>query len=102
MVAAAQERHGRRRAGRMIEDTLATMAATLRKRGFARFVVAGSETAGAVVPALGTRALQGGREIAPGAPWCESVGAPSPLAVALFSGNFGGPDFFADALEMLG
>lgn len=102
MVAAAQERHGRRRAGRMIEDTLATMAATLRERGFARFVVAGGETAGAVVPALGIRALRVGPEIAPGAPWCESLDALSPLAVALKSGNFGGPNFFSEALEMLG
>lgn len=101
-VAAAQERHGRRRAGRMIEETLAALAAALRARGFTRFVVAGGETSGAVVPALGIRALRVGPEIAPGVPWCESVDAPSPLAVALKSGNFGGADFFAEALEMLG
>ena len=62
-----------------------------------RVVVAGGETAGAVVDALGIRALAVGREIAPGVPWMTSLGDP-PLALALKSGNFGGPDFFLEAL----
>ena len=39
-----------------------------------------------------------GAEIAPGVPWCVARDAAGPLAVALKSGNFGGPDFFAEAL----
>ena len=49
--------------------------------------------------ALGVRALAVGDEIAPGVPWMTSLGDP-PLALALKSGNFGGPDFFLEALEL--
>jgi uncharacterized protein YgbK (DUF1537 family) len=63
-------------------------------------VVAGGETSGAVVSALKVRALRIGPEIDPGIPWTETVGEPR-LALALKSGNFGGENFFAKALEML-
>jgi 3-dehydrotetronate 4-kinase len=65
-----------------------------------RLVVAGGETAGAVVSALGVTALRIGPEIDPGVPWTEALGTPR-LALALKSGNFGGEDFFAKALTML-
>jgi 3-dehydrotetronate 4-kinase len=64
------------------------------------FVVAGGETSGAVVEALGVRALAIGPEIAPGVPWTAAVGG-APLRLALKSGNFGGPDFFIRAFERL-
>jgi uncharacterized protein YgbK (DUF1537 family) len=60
-------------------------------------VVAGGETAGAVVQALGVRAIRIGPAIDPGVPWTVSLGEP-PLALALKSGNFGAPDFFLKAL----
>ena len=41
-----------------------------------------------------------GAEIAPGVPWTESVDEPH-LALTLKSGNFGGENFFAEALDML-
>ena len=63
-----------------------------------RFVVAGGETSGAVVEALGVRALAIGPEIAPGVPWTWAVGG-EPFQLALKSGNFGGPDFFRRAVE---
>ena len=47
--------------------------------------------------ALGVRALAVGPEIAPGVPWMTSLGEPR-LALALKSGNFGGPDFFLEAV----
>jgi len=72
----------------------------LRDNGFSRFLVAGGETSGAVVAALGVRALTIGPEIAPGVPWTRSIGAPD-LALALKSGNFGGPDFFLTAWSLL-
>jgi uncharacterized protein YgbK (DUF1537 family) len=61
-----------------------------------RFVVAGGETAGAVVTALDLRTLQVGAEIDPGLPALRACGADpaGPLALALKSGNFGAPDFF--------
>ena len=61
--------------------------------------MAGGETAGAVVRALGVHALATGDEIAPGVPWMVSLREPA-LALALKSGNFGGPDFFLQALEV--
>lgn len=65
-----------------------------------RFVVAGGETSGAVVQALGVQLLQIGAQIDPGVPATVSTTA-QPLALALKSGNFGGRDFFAKALKQL-
>ena len=96
-VAAAQEALGPARAGAVVEDALARLAVDARAAGIGRIVVAGGETAGAVVGALGTTRLRIGAEIAPGVPWCHD-GA---LALALKSGNFGGDAFFADAFAML-
>ena len=60
----------------------------------------GGETAGAVVAGLGVTTLDIGPEIAPGVPWTRSIGSPD-LALALKSGNFGGPDFFLRAWSLL-
>jgi uncharacterized protein YgbK (DUF1537 family) len=49
---------------------------------------------------LKVEALEIGPQIAPGVPACLSYGSPR-YALALKSGNFGGPDFFAEALEAL-
>jgi 3-dehydrotetronate 4-kinase len=95
-----QEQLGRERAGNLVEHLLADVSVILRDSGYSRFIVAGGETSGAVVEALGARALRIGPEIAPGVPWTRSIGAPD-LALALKSGNFGGPDFFATALDLL-
>ena len=57
-----------------------------------RLVVAGGETSGAVVQALGINALRIGPQIDPGVPWTASLGEPR-LALALKSGNFGGDGF---------
>lgn len=97
-VRAAQAELGTERAGLLVEDALAAAARTARDAGVARFVVAGGETSGAVTQALGVDRLDIGAEIAPGVPWCVAHDAAGPLAVALKSGNFGGPGFFAQAL----
>jgi uncharacterized protein YgbK (DUF1537 family) len=100
-VAALQARYGREAAAGAIEAAFAEIAARLvadcRVR---RLIVAGGETSGAVVSKLGIRALRIGPRIAPGVPWTESI-SEQPLALALKSGNFGGPDFFPAAVEML-
>ena len=49
---------------------------------------------------LDIRALAIGPEIDPGVPWTFNLGEP-PIALALKSGNFGGPDFFTKAFEAL-
>jgi uncharacterized protein YgbK (DUF1537 family) len=65
-----------------------------------RIVVAGGETAGAVVTALGIEGLCVGEEVDPGVAWTVSLGDP-PLALALKSGNFGSDDFFEKAFRRL-
>jgi 3-dehydrotetronate 4-kinase len=100
-VAAVQQTLGRERAGAIVEATLAQIARGLVERGVRRLVVAGGETAGAVVQALGVAALRIGPQIDPGVPWTLSLGEPA-LALALKSGNFGAPDFFLRAFAVLG
>jgi uncharacterized protein YgbK (DUF1537 family) len=95
-VAKVQERLGRERASAAIEDAMAAIARGLVAEGVRRLVVAGGETAGAVVAALGIKGLRIGPAIDPGVPWTTSLGEP-PLALALKSGNFGAPDFFIKA-----
>jgi uncharacterized protein YgbK (DUF1537 family) len=99
-VHAAQRALGVERAGQLVEEALASIARALHAMGVRKFVVAGGETSGAVVQALGVRALRIGAQIDPGVPATASVGT-TPLALALKSGNFGGVDFFEKALRHL-
>jgi uncharacterized protein YgbK (DUF1537 family) len=99
-VAAVQTKLGRERAGALVEEIMAKIARGLVDRGVRRLVVAGGETAGAVVQALGVTGLRIGGQIDPGVPWTVSLGDP-PLALALKSGNFGAPDFFLRAFTVL-
>jgi uncharacterized protein YgbK (DUF1537 family) len=99
-LAATQAALGVAQASALVEHALAAIARGLVAQGVQRLVVAGGETSGAVVQALGVRALRIGAAICPGVPWTQAVrGADQPpLQLALKSGNFGGPDFFAEAL----
>ncbi|HVH79055.1 MAG TPA: 3-oxo-tetronate kinase, partial [Stellaceae bacterium] len=99
-VAAVQQKLGREKAGALVEGIMAEIAKGLAERGVRRLVVAGGETAGAVVQALSVTGLQIGRQIDPGVPWTVSLGNP-PFALALKSGNFGKPDFFLRAFDAL-
>jgi 3-dehydrotetronate 4-kinase len=99
-VRAAQDRLGRERAGSLIEAALAEVARGLVERGVRRLVVAGGETAGAVVQALGVTGLRIGPQIDPGIPWTMSLTEPA-VALALKSGNFGREDFFVRAFTCL-
>jgi uncharacterized protein YgbK (DUF1537 family) len=90
-------------AGALVERTLGEIASGLVQEGVRRLVVAGGETAGAVMQALGVERLRIGPQIDPGVPWCA---ARSPLVsgalhLALKSGNFGAPDFFTKSFAML-
>ncbi len=98
-VSAVQNQVGREQAGTMIESTLGRIAQGLVAKGVRRLVVAGGETSGAVVGALGVQGLLIGPEIDPGVPWTFSIGKPT-LALALKSGNFGAPDFFSKAFRV--
>lgn len=99
-VKAVQQQLGVERAGAIVEDALGQIAQGLLNAGVRRFVVAGGETSGAVVQALGVQLLQIGAQIDPGVPATVSNGT-QPLALALKSGNFGGRDFFSKALKHL-
>lgn len=94
-----QARFGREAVAGRLDALFAEAARALVAGGFTRMVVAGGETSGAVVGALGLASLAIGPEIDPGVPalLAEETG----LALALKSGNFGAPDVFARALAAL-
>lgn len=98
-VRAVQQRLGAERAGALVEATLARVAAGLVDAGVGQLLVAGGETSGACVQALGLTRLRIGPQIDPGVPWCHA--AERGLHLALKSGNFGGVDFFHRAFTLL-
>lgn len=99
-VKAIQAELGVQRAGELVEQCLAQVAQGLVSAAVRRLVVAGGETSGAVVQALGVRQLRIGAPIDPGVPWTQAEGRP--LLLALKSGNFGAVDFFTKALDQAG
>ncbi len=103
-VRAVQQALGVQAAGERVEHALAHIAQGLVRAGVRRLVVAGGETSGAVVQALGVQQLRIGGAIYPGVPWTQSTLPDSgePVQLALKSGNFGGVDFFAQALRLSG
>ena len=100
-VRALQDRYGREHVSDTLDALFGKVARRLIDNDIRRLVVAGGETSGAVVSALDLGALTLGAEIDPGVPALVSTGA-DPVALALKSGNFGAPDFFAKALDVLG
>lgn len=92
-----QEKLGVQQAGELVENALANIAKGLIELGVGQLVVAGGETSGAVVQALGMNQLQIGDQIDPGVPWCAANG----IHITLKSGNFGTPDFFTKAFDRL-
>lgn len=101
VIGAAQERFGREKVAHALENLFGEVAAMLVGQGVRRLVVAGGETSGAVVSALGVKRLSIGPEIDPGVP-ALVADSPQWIALALKSGNFGGRDFFERALATLG
>ena len=103
-VKAVQAQLGAEKAGNLVEDAFAAIAKGLVGLGVGQLIVAGGETSGAVVKALGVSGLRIGPEIDPGVPWTTGITQDSkqrPLALALKSGNFGTPDFFLKAWSKL-
>jgi uncharacterized protein YgbK (DUF1537 family) len=103
-VKSVQGRLGVEEAGAMVERTIAAIARGLVERGVHRLVVAGGETSGACVQALGIAQMQIGPQIDPGVPWCHARSEAAPEAgvhIALKSGNFGSDDFFTKAFTVL-
>lgn len=95
-----QARRGAEAVASTLEHFFGMVASQAVAGGVRRLVVAGGETSGAVVGALGLTTLAIGPEVAVGVPAMTALDRP--LAVVLKSGNFGGPDFFEAALAALG
>jgi 3-dehydrotetronate 4-kinase len=96
-VADVQARLGRGASAALVESAFSRIAETLARDGVRTFVIAGGETSGAVLNALGIRTLEFGDDIEPGVPWTRSLEPPG-FTLALKSGNFGGPEFFLNAI----
>jgi uncharacterized protein YgbK (DUF1537 family) len=94
---------GAEHASTAIERTLASIASGLVHHGVRQLIVAGGETAGACVQALGISQLRIGLQIDTGVPWCfaERDAGQGGIHLALKSGNFGSDDFFHKAFTML-
>jgi len=103
-VKSVQGKLGVEEAGAMVERTIAAIARGLVDQGVRQLVVAGGETSGACVQALGIAQMQIGPQIDPGVPWCHARAEAAQGAgvhIALKSGNFGGDDFFTKAFTVL-
>lgn len=111
----ATTRAGAERAA-ALERAFGLLARRFVDAGGRRLLVAGGETSGAVVAALGVDELRLGEVIDPGVAWTyaeaesaadgtggtgDAGGAGVPVALALKSGNFGGEAIFTDAWELL-
>ncbi len=99
-VQAVQEKLGVALAGALVEKALAAIARGLVENGVGELVVAGGETSGATVQALGVQQMRIGPQIDPGVPWCHAEASACgnrPIHLALKSGNFGSTDFFTRA-----
>ena len=95
---AVQKTQDRTLIAQRIQTLFATLAAKLVARGVRRIVVAGDETAGAVIGALNARVLHIGPKLAAGVPSLRS----GDIALAITSGNSGDEDFFQNALREMG
>jgi uncharacterized protein YgbK (DUF1537 family) len=79
-----------------LEHVLGDLAVDAAAAGTCRFVVAGGETSGAVVTALGVRQVLVEDELEVGVPWCTTEGS-RPLRLLLKSGNFGSDRLLVEA-----
>ncbi|MCD6061813.1 MAG: hypothetical protein K0S16_2124, partial [Moraxellaceae bacterium] len=102
-VREVQRRMGVHDAGALVEQALAAVGKGLVQRGVRQLVVAGGETSGAVVQALGVEQMRIGPQIDPGVPWCYATATAcgADVHLALKSGNFGTPDFFRKSFARL-
>ncbi|OYY12569.1 MAG: hypothetical protein B7Y67_13525 [Polynucleobacter sp. 35-46-11] len=100
-VKEVQSQLGVQAAGNTIENLLGSVAKGLVALGVGQLLVAGGETSGACVKALGIDQMQIGQQIDPGVPWCFAKVQNKPLHLALKSGNFGAADFFTSAFSKL-
>lgn len=99
-VAQAQARLGRDGAARAAEGLLGALAVALVGAGVRRVLVAGGESSGAVIRALGISRLSVAPYASPGIGLCAAE-EPVTLALCLKSGKLGPVDMFATVLEQM-
>ncbi|MEP3056172.1 3-oxo-tetronate kinase [Ascidiaceihabitans sp.] len=99
VVAGIQKEFGREKSADALEAFFAEVSRILIAGGIRKVLTAGGETSGAIVEGLQLTTLEIGPEIDPGVP---ALRASDRLVIALKSGNFGGPDYFAKAAGILG
>ncbi|MBU9711660.1 four-carbon acid sugar kinase family protein [Evansella tamaricis] len=86
---------------RLVSSSLATVVSKVcDQTDINRFLVAGGETSASICKELSIEGMRVYKEIEPGLPSCINLSEPHYVFV-LKSGSFGGPDFFAKALEHL-
>lgn len=103
-VKIVQAKLGATHAGDLIEQALAKITIGLVQAGVRQLLLAGGETAGAIVQALDINSLIIGPQIDPGVPWtCASSDfcKGDALHISLKSGNFGTNDFFSKSFSFL-
>lgn len=84
-------------AGERISASLAKIVGEIFNQAMPEgLIVAGGETSSVLMRSLHVGALRVGTNIEPGVPVCVALSKPN-LGVALKSGNFGSPDFYARA-----
>jgi uncharacterized protein YgbK (DUF1537 family) len=98
VVKAVQAEFGLDTVAAAVEGLFRQVSAALVANGVGAIISAGGETSGAVVLGASATELEIGPEIDPGVP---ALRAGPDLVLALKSGNFGAPDFFAKAARVL-
>lgn len=91
---------GKEQVAGLIETTISELAKRLADRGYKHIVVAGGETSGAVTKRLGYDLFEIGKSVAPGVPLMIPP-EDRTMRLVLKSGNFGQPDFFERAVNMV-
>ena len=99
-VARVQGALGREGASQLAEGLLGEVAKGLRAQGVRKFVVAGGETAGAVMAALNVGRVEVAAFDELGGGYCHQAGD-NPLSFVLKAGAIGKPDFCFTALERM-
>lgn len=96
----AQAKLGRRGASELADRLLGEIASGLFDLGVRKFVVAGGETSGQVLNALGTKRVEVAAFDELGGGYCHQR-APEPTSFVLKAGALGSPQFFLDALARM-
>jgi len=99
-----QQKLGAIHASEFVEKILTEIAIGLVEIGVGQLVIAGGETSGAIVQALGIKQMTIGPQIDPGVPWMSAISPYSKdkaIHLALKSGNFGSIDFFTKSFTQL-